>query len=87
MHAQPTDAMPQQFGDPKTVEITDADPNYNCCFCQRHEINPTEWGVMLKLEEIITHHFCLVRFTFAVFVKDGHNMSLFKMLRNLNLTD
>jgi hypothetical protein len=51
-----------QFGDPRTVEITVADPKLKCCFCGRHEVNAAEWGSLLMLDDIVTHHFCLVRY-------------------------
>jgi len=60
LYAQVTEVIPQQFGDPRTVEITESTPNHKCCFCHRHELNPTEWGAMLQLDDITTHYFCLV---------------------------
>jgi len=56
------DASAHSLGDPRTVELTEVDEKVKCCFCGRSEINPAEWGAMLKLEDIVAHHFCLVSF-------------------------
>jgi len=59
---------------PRAVEITEASVNYKCCFCGRHEINSVEWGVMLKLDDIVLHHFCLVSSTQHLFSSSPTNL-------------